>query len=198
MKYLFNKKTIISIILVFSLFVFKPASINAQTVTVTKVPPCESVGQCINNYKCVSHTTNNGSQITTTISLSTEPNCTDSAIGGVKSPTGINFFDNAATANGGNAAGQNIGIIAFISNLLKVFTIIAGAWAMFNFIMGGYTYITSMSDAGATEKVKNSITMTVVGLAIIAAAYTIAGLIGLIMFGDAGFILNPKLEGALQ
>jgi uncharacterized membrane-anchored protein len=52
-----------------------------------------------------------------------------------------------------------------------------------------------MSDAGVTEKVKEKITMTVIGLAIIAGSYILAGLIGLVMFGDASFIISPKLQG---
>lgn len=174
-------------------------SVAAQNVTVNKVPPCDTLGLggCQGNFKCIATTTNVGSNVTTTISLSTEPLCNNS-IGGVSPPTGVRLFNNATQSNGGDAARQNIGIIAFLSNLIKLFAIIAGIWAMFNLIMGGYTLITSMSDAGAMEKVKNNITMTVVGLAIIAGAYIIAAVIGAVMFGDPNFILRPQLQGALQ
>lgn len=161
---------------------------------------CTSVGECKGNYKCVvKETIEDRDEITQVIGLSTEPNCNSSAIGGVKAPPGVAIFDNSVVnGGGGNASTQNIGLILFISNLLKVFALIAGIWAMFNMVMAGYTYITSMSDAGVTEKVKNNLTMTVIGLALIAGAYIIAGVIGALMFGDANFILQPHLYSALQ
>ncbi|MDQ5950948.1 MAG: hypothetical protein QG639_225 [Patescibacteria group bacterium] len=160
---------------------------------------CESLGQCIDNRKCVVVETIIDMDVRTDIvGLSTEPNCNASEIGGVKAPPGVARFDRSIINNGGNAGTQNIGIILFISNLLKVFAIIAGIWAMFNLIMGGYVFITSAGDAGATEKVRTSITMTVIGLAIIAGGYIIAALVGALMFGDPNFILQPQLQGALQ
>lgn len=160
---------------------------------------CTSLGQCINNQKCVVvDTIIDMDTRTDIVGLSTGINCNSSEIGGVKAPPGVARFDRSIINNGGDPGVQNIGIILFISNLLKVFTIIAGIWAMFNLIMGGYTFITSMSDAGAAEKVKTSITMTVIGIAIIAGAYIIAGLIGALMFGDPNFILQPELQGAIN
>lgn len=160
---------------------------------------CTAIGECRSNKQCVikRYVEDKDSRIAI-VGLSTDPNCNSSSIGGVKAPPGIAVFDRNVTNNGGNASGQNIGIILFISNLLRVFTIIAGIWAMFNLLYGGYIYITSMSDSGATEKVKNSLTMTVIGIAIIAGAYIFAAVIGALMFGDPNFILQPELQGALQ
>lgn len=116
----------------------------------------------------------------------------------------------AQTGDGANAVGHvyrtpgiarfspadgDIGLLTFISMLIKLGTIIAGIWALFNFIFAGYTYITSSGDSGAHTKVKDKITMSVLGLALIVATYTIIGVIGLIFFGDAGYILNPVVLG---
>lgn len=90
---------------------------------------------------------------------------------------------------------DNIGIIFFASNLVRLATVVAGIWVMFNFISAGWIYITSGGDASAHEKVSEKITQSLIGLAIVALAYTIAGLIGLLIFGDAGFILRPTLTG---
>lgn len=156
---------------------------------------CTKIGQCIDNFKCIVIPGEDPRTSQSILKKSDKPNCNSSDIGGVDLPEGIKQFNDSS--GGDDLGGESIGIIVFISNLLKVFAIICGIWAMFNFVVGGYTFITSMSDAGAYEKVRNSITMTIIGLAIIAAAYTIAGLIGLLMFGNAGFILNPQLDGAL-
>lgn len=101
----------------------------------------------------------------------------------------------AGVAEYNDQAGSNIGIILFGSNVLKASSVIAGIWVMINFVLAGWTYITSNGDAAAHGKVANQLTMSVIGLLLIVGAYTIAALIGLIIFGDAGFILNPTFEG---
>ena len=165
--------------------------------------PCTQeigLGGCVMNFKCIITDVKKDANedIVYVVGKSETPNCNSSSIGAVESIAGIRDFDLVANYQTGNSNNQSIGIIVFLSNLIKVFAIITGIWAMFNFIKAGYTLITSMSDAGAMEKVKNSITMTVIGLTIIASAYIIAAVAGALLFGDPGFILNPTLQGALQ
>ena len=173
-------------------------STSAQQPTFDYQDGCTAAGQCINNFTCiVKDTVSTSDSIVITVGKSAQPNCNSSSIGGVEAPGAVRTLNLAAGAQS-SSEGNNIGIIIFISNLIRLFAIVAGIWAMFNLIMGGYTFITSMSDAGAMAKVQNSITMTVIGLAIIAAAYIIAAIIGALLFGDPNFILNPQLQGALQ
>ena len=87
----------------------------------------------------------------------------------------------------------DMAIIPFIDYLIKIAAIIAGIWSLVNFVMAGYIYISSSGDSGAHQKVIDKMTMTVIGLAIIALSYTIAALLGLILFGDASFIISPKV-----
>ena len=108
-------------------------------------------------------------------------------IGTVSPPPGVDKF------NSNPGAVNNIGIVVFVSNMIKVATVIAGVWVLFNFIAAGYTYITESGNANAATKVKDQITMSVQGLVIIVAAYTIIAVISFLLFGDAGFILNPTL-----
>jgi hypothetical protein len=171
---------------------------SAEQPTFEYEDGCTAAGQCLNNSTCVvKNTVSDGSSIIITVGKSDQPNCNSSSIGGVSPPGAIHTLNVAAGAQT-DSEGNNIGIIIFISNLIRLFAIVAGIWAMFNLIMGGYTFITSMSDAGAMAKVQNSITMTIIGLAIIAGAYIIAAVIGALLFGDPNFILNPQLQGALQ
>lgn len=109
--------------------------------------------------------------------------------GTVEPPEGVKQFN---IASGGET---NIGLLLFITRLTQVFTIIAGIFVMFNFIMAGYIYITSSGDSSAHGKVKDKITMSILGLIIIVAAYTITALLGLFLAGDAGFFLNPTIPG---
>lgn len=103
--------------------------------------------------------------------------------GTIRQPAGTERF---------GGAGQ-IGILAFVSLLIRIFTIIAGLIVLFNFIISGYTYLTSEGNPKAHETVKNRITYSVIGIIIIVSAYTITALLSLIFFGSATFILNPTI-----
>lgn len=91
------------------------------------------------------------------------------------------------------ASGSDIGLLYFISNLITIFSVVAGVWTLFNVVLAGYTYISSSGDSKAHESVRTQITNSVIGLILIVMTYTIGGLIGLIFFGDPAFILNPQL-----
>lgn len=112
----------------------------------------------------------------------------DDIFGTIEAPQGVAEYNDGAA--------QNFGAIIFFSNLLKLATTVAGIWVMANFIMAGYIYITSAGDTGAHKKVTDKLTMSIVGLILIVSAYTVAGLIGLIIFDDASYILNPTITGA--
>lgn len=87
------------------------------------------------------------------------------------------------------------GLINFFSNVLRLLTIIAGLWGLLNLIFAGWGYITSGGDPekvkGATSKINNSL----IGLAIIAASYTVAAIIGWIFFGNPTMIISPQITG---
>ena len=115
---------------------------------------------------------------------------TNSVFGEVSPPPGVADYDSAA-----EAAGGSIGLILFLSNIIRVVTIAGGIFVMANILYAGWTYISSSGDASAHEKVANNVTFSVIGLAIIVAFYTAAALAGVIFFGDATFILNPTICG---
>ena len=105
--------------------------------------------------------------------------------GTIDAPQGVSELN----ANSGNSA--NIGLITFMSRLIQIATIVAGVIVFVNFILAGFTFITSDGNANTNEKVKNQITMSVVGLVLIVISYTIIAALSLLLFGDAGFILSP-------
>lgn len=112
----------------------------------------------------------------------------EDVFGTIDAPVGVAKYNAAAGENG-------IGLITFISTIIRIATIVAGVWVMFNFILAGWTYITSNGDSKANSDVVNKITYSVIGLVIIVASYTLAALVGLVLFGDAGYILNPSFTG---
>ncbi len=141
---------------------------------------CEYQGQCVNNKKC---------ELVQDVLYSGPIDCGSAQLGSVQPPGFISAYNNQAQGNG---------LITFISRLVNFFVIICGMWTMYNFLYAGYVFISAQSDSKAMSTVRESITMTAIGLAIIAGAYLLAGLIGLIFFHDATFILNPKVTGAID
>lgn len=116
-------------------------------------------------------------------------NATDEILGTIDVPPGVEEYQASAKAK----TGADIGIIYFVSNLIKIFAVVAGVWTLFNVILAGYIYLSSSGDAGAHQKVQTQVTNSIIGLVLIAMSFTFGALIGLIFFGDATFILNPKL-----
>lgn len=107
--------------------------------------------------------------------------------GTIQKPVGVSELD--------DESGGEIGLLLFVSNLIRVATVIAGLWVMVNFVLAGYQYITSAGDSGTQGKVRDQITMSVVGLVLIVSAYMITALISTLLFGDPNYILNPTIPG---
>ena len=91
--------------------------------------------------------------------------------------------------------GPNFGLIVFFNNALKLLTVVAGLFALVNLLLAGLGII---SASGEPEKLKTAqakIWNSLTGLIIIAASFTISAILGWILFGDAGMIINPKIYG---
>jgi hypothetical protein len=143
-----------------------------------------SAGDCINNRICTA--------VPPLGNLEPGAPCGSSVVGRVIPPRGVLGYN--LTAGGL----RSIGMLIFASRIIRLMTIVAGIWVMANFIIAGYQYIVGFGDTNAHKAVKERLTWSVVGLATIVAAYAAAGIIGLIFFGDAGFILNPELYSAVD
>lgn len=87
------------------------------------------------------------------------------------------------------------GPVTLISNIFLLVAVVAGVFALGNLVISGIQYISSNGDPKQTQAAMSRITMSFIGLVIIAASYTIAALIGQLLFGDAGFIFNPEVYG---
>lgn len=76
-----------------------------------------------------------------------------------------------------------------ISNIIGLMTIIAGIWFMFQFIIGGYGWLTSGGDKAGIQAAQSRITNAFIGLIVVVAAYAIIYIIGELL----GFkILQPQ------
>lgn len=109
--------------------------------------------------------------------------------GTVDEPPGIVEF-NASTPSG-------IGIVIFVSNIIKLIMIIAGLFGLFNIISAGFTYLSSAGNAKATEQAMSQLNYSLIGLILIVTSFTITSIISYLLFGDASYILNPRLPSVL-
>ena len=93
----------------------------------------------------------------------------------------------------GGSEGQ--GLILFLSNFVKLFMVISGLFAFLNLILAGWQYISSGAEPEKVSQATNKITYSVIGLLVVVASFTLAGIFGYIFFGDASAIINPKIYG---
>lgn len=89
--------------------------------------------------------------------------------------------------------GESGGLIIFASNIIRLLIIAGGLIAVFNIIQAGFQFITQQGDPKTTENALRSLTMSVMGLALMVLAPAIAAIIGFVFFNDAMFILHPAL-----
>ncbi len=108
-------------------------------------------------------------------------------IGTIDVPPGVEQYN--------TSSGADIGLVFFISRMIRLATLVAGLWVTANTMMAGYVYLSSQGKADAHGRVRDILTMSTIGLVLIVTAYTVAGLLSLLIFGDPLFILNPTIEG---
>lgn len=104
-------------------------------------------------------------------------------------------IDNPLPKYGGVEAASGGGLILLFSNLLRLVFVFAGAYAFMNLIVAGFQYMNAGGDAKQLTAAWNRIWQSLLGLVIIVSSFALAALFGYLIFGDAGFILNPKVYG---
>jgi hypothetical protein len=87
------------------------------------------------------------------------------------------------------------GSIFFLNNVLKLVFTVGGILVLLNLIIAGFQFINAQGDSKAIENAWNKIWQSMVGLLIVICSFLVAGLAGMILFGDATAILKPKIYG---
>jgi len=91
----------------------------------------------------------------------------------------------------GTDAGQAIGKI--IQYVIWILIIGAGIYALFNFILAGYAFLSAGDDPKKVAGAWAKIWQTALGLVVAAAAFILAAIFGQLIFGRWDFILNPTI-----
>ncbi len=90
-------------------------------------------------------------------------------------------------------SGADIGILYFISGMIKLLLAAGGVFTLFMFVIAGYKMLFSGGKSGSFSEASGFFTNGVIGLALIASSYTIVAVVSYIIFGDATFVLNPRI-----
>lgn len=152
---------------------------------------CSYPGQCLNNKKCVVCRVGQEPFGCTPGNLAlSNTDCGSAIIGGVEPPLAISGIN--ASSSG------EIGLIFFVSRILYFANIVAGILVMINFVVAGFTYITSAGNSGNMAKINEKLMWSFIGILLIVGSYTLAAIFGLIFYGDPTFIITPVITGATQ
>ncbi len=95
----------------------------------------------------------------------------------------------------GTSYGNLGGVGLFITNIIRLLFVVAGIYALFNFLIAGFEYINAGGDSKKLEKAWSRIWQSLMGLVIMVASFAIASLFGYLIFGPGFSILNPVIYG---
>lgn len=98
-------------------------------------------------------------------------------------------------ANTGYGSIQSGAVGMFITNIIRLAFVGAGIYALFNFIIAGYSYMNASGDSKKLSAAWDRIWQSLLGLVIIVGSFAIASLFGYLIFGRADYILNPTIYG---
>ncbi len=98
-------------------------------------------------------------------------------------------YGDITTGDGGLAEGP----IAFANAIITFSATVLGIWFLISIIMQGIKVINNKSDPKALNEATKKIIWNIVGIAIVALAYVIAGWVSMQLFGDENAILNPTI-----
>jgi len=87
------------------------------------------------------------------------------------------------------------GLVSLLNNILRLAIVVGGVYALLNFIIAGYQFMSSNGDPKLINLAWAKIWQSLVGLLIIVGSFALAGLLGYILFKDPMFILKPKVYG---
>ena len=95
---------------------------------------------------------------------------------------------------GTNAADPVTDLVKVLNVGLNIVMVIAGLYALMQFLLAGYYYVTSAGDTKKVSQANSSITFAFIGLLIIVFTPVLAALIGIIVFKRWDAILRPDVK----
>lgn len=103
--------------------------------------------------------------------------------GTIKAPTALSQY--------GSDPGQAIG--GLIQKAIQLLIVGAGIYALINFVLAGYDFLSAGDDAKKVAGAWAKIYQSVIGLSIAAGSFVLAAIFGQLIFGRWDFILKPTI-----
>jgi hypothetical protein len=87
------------------------------------------------------------------------------------------------------------GLIIILSNLSKLFIVVAGLYTLMNFILAGFGFMGAGGDPKTMQHAQEKIYRSIMGLVVIAGSYLLAGIVGFVLFGGANWdiLIRPVI-----
>lgn len=85
------------------------------------------------------------------------------------------------------------GIGGLIQQFIWILIIGASIYALFNFVLAGYAFMSAGDDPKKVSGAWSKIYQTALGLAFAAGAFVLAAIFGQLIFGEWDFILKPQI-----
>ena len=104
--------------------------------------------------------------------------------GSINPPPGVSAF-----------GGDYSGLAVLIGNLLKTAIAVAGLYALVNFLLAGYSF---MSAGGDPKKIADSwakIYQTIIGIIFTVGAFALAAMVSSLLYGNPTYILQLRVFG---
>ena len=87
------------------------------------------------------------------------------------------------------------GVGLFITNIVRLLFVVAGIYALFNFLIAGFSYINAGGDSKKLSQAWSRIWQSLMGLVIMVASFALISLFGYLFFGPGYNILSPQIYG---
>lgn len=81
-----------------------------------------------------------------------------------------------------------------IERVIQLLIIGAGIYALFNFVLAGYDFLSAGDDPKKIQGAWGKIWQTALGLAFAAGSFVLAAIFGQLIFNDPTFILHPVIK----
>lgn len=105
------------------------------------------------------------------------------------------FFGNISPPTAYQQYGASGGLITFLNNAMQLAIIAGGIWTLINLTVAGLQYISAKGDPKQMGQVVQTMTGSLIGIALMILAPAIMGILGFVIFRDATYFITPKITG---
>ncbi len=81
----------------------------------------------------------------------------------------------------------------FFSAIVRLMMVVGGIYTLWQFLSGGFEYISSGGDKTHIASATQKLTMSIIGLVVMTASFILISIISVVLFGNFTYILNPVL-----